>query len=129
MTMPTSISLADARPTPVTHVFLPIQDGPEAKFANAVGATIISAQETLAVEIVRPKTDAAQQTARVVIWDPVEGSVNGQQAVLRGSSASCSFKFPPGATLAEKEDIVKMMANALINADIKSAVTNGTPLI
>jgi hypothetical protein len=129
MTMPSSISLADARPTPVSHVFSPIQDGPEAKFANAVGSTIISSQETLAVEVVRPKTDAAQQTARVVIWDPVEGTVDGQAVVLRGLSATASFKFPPGSTLAEKEDIVKMMANALLNADIKSAIANGTPFI
>lgn len=124
-----NIVLADKEATPVNHTFGPIQDGAEAKWANAVGSTIISSQETLALEIGRPKTDAAQQTARVVIWDPVEGTVNGQQAVLRGLSSSSSFKFPPGSTLQEKKNIVEMTANALKDPVLVAAIVNGTPVI
>lgn len=127
MPIPASISLLDS--DAVAHVFTPIQDGSEAKFVNGVGATILGGQETLAVEVIRPKTDTAQHTARVVIWDPVEGTVDGRQVVLYGSSATVSFKFPPNATLDDKEDIMKMMAQALIDTDIVSAVTNGTPFI
>lgn len=129
MTMPTSISLLDAKSTPLAHVFDPIQDGSEAKFANTGDSTILSGQETLAVEIGRPKTDAAQATARVVLWDPVEGTVDGQLKVLRGLSAVASFKFPPGSTRAEKKDIVTMLRNALANPDILSAITEGRPFI
>lgn len=129
MAIPATIVLADAETVPVNHTFTPIQDGENAKFVNGTGSTILSSQETLAVEIVRPKTDAAQAQARVVIWDPVEGTVDGQQKVLRGSSAAVSFKFAPGTTLQEKKNIVKMMANALVNADIVGAITNGTPFI
>lgn len=125
----TSIAVADAKATPVTHTFTLIEDGANSKWANAVGSSIISGQETLAVEIGRPKTDAAQQTARVVIWDPVEGAVDGKTQVLYGLSASASFKFPPGATEGEKKDIVKMMANALLNADVSAAVVGGLPFI
>jgi hypothetical protein len=127
--MPSSIALADAETSPVTHTFTPIQDGEVAKFVNTTGSTIISSQETLVVEVVRPKTDAAQQTSRVVLWDPVEGTVDSQTVVLRGSSGAASFKFPPGATLQEKKNIVKMTANALLNADVVAAITTGTPMI
>lgn len=129
MQMPTSIVLADAESTPVNHTFLPLQDGAEAKLVNTTGSTILSSQETLAVEITRPKTDTAQATARVVIWDPVEGTVDGQTVVLRGLSGSASFKFPPGSTLQEKKNNVRLLANALLNADVVSAVTNSTPFI
>lgn len=129
MTMPTSIVLADAKSTPVDHTFEPIQDGEISKFVNGTGATILSAQESLAVEVIRPKTDAAQAQARVVLWDPVEGTRDGQQVVLYGLSATSSFKFPPGSTLQEKKDIVKMMANALVNPDIVEAIANGRPFI
>lgn len=129
MAMPTSISLLDKQATPVAHVFTPIQDGPESKFVNTTGSTILSGQETLAVEISRPKTDAAQLSARVVIWDPKEGLVDGQTVILYGCSGSASFKFPPGSSLQDKKDMVEMLANALKNADIVSAVTTGTPFI
>lgn len=129
MQMPTSIVLADAESTPVNHTFLPLQDGAEAKLVNATGSTIISSQETLAVEITRPKTDTAQAQARIVIWDPVEGTVDGQVQVLRGLSASTSFKFPPGSSLQEKKNVVKMMANALLNADVVTAITTSSPFI
>lgn len=125
MAIPATIDLLDYEATPVTHTFTPIQDGPEAKFVSAMGATILSAQEVLTVEVLRPKTDTAQQTARVVIWDPVEGAVDGQQTVLRGSSAACVFKFPPGATLQEKKNIRRLMFGALANADIGDAIDNG----
>lgn len=123
-----NVVLGDAQsPTPVNHTFTPIQDGPDAKFVNMSSGTILAGQETLAVEILRPKTDAAQATARVVIWDPVEGTVDGQTVALRGAAASASFKFAPGCTEQEKKDIVKMLANALINADIVNAIAKATP--
>lgn len=125
MAIPATIDLLDFEATPVTHTFTPIQDGPEAKFVSAMGATILSAQETLTVEIQRPKTDTAQQTARVVIWDPVEGTVDGQQVVLRGSSAAVVFKFPAGATVQEKKNLRRMISGALANADIGAAIDNG----
>jgi hypothetical protein len=123
-----NVVLGDAQsPTPVNHTFTPIQDGPETKWVNQSSGTILAGQETLAVEIIRPKTDAAQATARVVIWDPVEGTVDGQTVALRGSAGSSSFKFPPGSTEQEKKDVVKMMANALINPDIVNAIVKATP--
>lgn len=128
MAMPNSIVLADAESTPANHTFVPIQDGADTRLINGTGATILSGQETLAVEVIRPKTDAAQLTARVVLWDPVEGTVDGQTVVLRGSSGTASFKFPPGSTLQERKNVMKMLANACIDADIVAAVTNGIPL-
>jgi hypothetical protein len=127
--MPSSIVLQDAAATPVSHTFLPIQDGPVARFINETGAVTLAGQETLEVEVIRPKTDAAQQTGRVVIWDPVEGSVDGQTKVLYGLSAAANFKFPPGSSLQQKKDIVKMLSYALTVSTIVDAVVNGKPLI
>jgi len=129
MTMPTSISLSDAAATPVAHVFTPIQNGAESKWVNATGATTIAGQETLAVEVQRAKTDAAQHKARVVLWDPFEVTVDSQTKVAHGNSIAVNITFAPGSTLQDKKDILKMMANALTNADIVSAVTNVTPFI
>lgn len=129
MAIPATIVLADAEATPVNHTFTPVQDGPVAKFVNSTGATLLSGQETLAVEVHRPKTDAAQGEARVVTWDPVEGNVDGQMKVLRGLSATTTFKFPPGTTIQERKNLRKMHANALANADILSAIENMVPFI
>lgn len=129
MSMPTSIVLADAETTPVNHTFVPIQDGPESKWVNTTGAITISGQETLAVEIQRAKTDAAQNKARVVIWDPVEVTVDSQTTVARGCSGAANFTFAPGASVQEKKNVLKMLANALINTDIIDAVVNGKPFI
>lgn len=130
MTMPTSISLEDATsPTPVAHVYSPVQDGSIAVLVNTAGATTVAGQETLQVEVNRARTDAAQNTSRVVLWDPKEVTVNGVTGVGYGLSGACTFKFPPGSTLQDKKDIVKKMANALQNSDIVTAVTESKPFI
>lgn len=127
--MPNNIVLADAQATPVNHTFVCIEDGATARYINETGALTLSGQETLVVEVIRPKTDAAQSNNRVVIWDPVEGTVDGKTSVLYGNSSAVNFKFAPNATLQEKKDIVKMTANALLNADVVSAVTTGRPIM
>lgn len=123
-----SIDLADKEATPVTHTFTLIQSGPKAMWVNAVGSTIISSQETLTLEIGRPQTDAAQQTARVVILDPVEGTVDGRQVVLRQLSGATVFKFPPGSSRQEKLNQVELQRNALGNPDIVAAIVDGIPV-
>lgn len=129
MAIPATIVLADKESTPVNHTFAPVQDGPIAQFVNGAGASTVTGQESLQVEILRPKTDAAMSQARVVLWDPVEGVVDGQTKVIRGMSAVTTFKFPPGTTLQERKNLVKMHTNALANADIVGAIENMTPFI
>ena len=125
MAIPASISLLDA--AAVAHVFTPIQDGPEAKFVNGTGATILSTQEVLTVEVNRAKTDNAQSTGRVVVLDPKEGTVDGKTQVLYSNSGSAVLKFAPNASESEKKDTMRMLAQALINTDVVDAICNGKP--
>lgn len=129
MAIPATIVLADAETVPVNHTFTPIQDGPEAKYINSAGATILASQETLAVEVSRGKTDESPSKGRVVLWDPKEGTVDSKTVVLYGNSGSANFTFAPAATVQEKKNVMKMLVQACSNPDIIVAVTEGKPFI
>lgn len=110
-----NISVNDATtPTPVAHVFTPVQDGPSARYANEAGAQTLKGQETLGFDIKRASDARSANTARITMYDPTEvAAVDGTYSVKYGSSSDLRFNFAQGATLQERKDLVTMSINAL----------------
>lgn len=112
-----NISVNDATtPTPVAHVFVPIQDGSDARYVNDAGAQTIKGQETIGLSIKRASTNGSAQVARATMYDPKEVSNgDGTYTVSHGNSSDCRFNFSPMATEQERLDLMTMTI-ALLSA-------------
>lgn len=124
-----NIAVNDGKATPVSHVFVGIADGDDARFVNDAGALTLKGQETLNISIKRSTGGTQASTARVTLWDPVEVTdvSTGLAKVDHGSSADLRWNFAPGSTEAERKDVVMLSVNAAI-AQI-STITKLLPLL
>lgn len=110
-----NITASDATtPTPVVHTFVPVMDGPNAKYINDAGAFTLKGQETLGFEIKRATDNRSANTARLTMWDPVEvQAVDGTYSVSHGNSFDLRFNYAQAATLQKRLDLVTIAINVL----------------
>lgn len=109
-----NVVLQDATtPTPVSHTFVPIQDGANAKYVNESAQTL-KGQETLQFNAMKSSDGKQASKASITMWDPTEvAGVAGVYEVAYGSSADLRFNFAPQATLLERQNLVRMAKNAI----------------
>lgn len=109
-----NISVADATtPTPVSHVFVPVQDGAEARYVNDAGAQTLKGQETLGLDIKRATGGTSPHTARLTMWDPTEvANADGTYRVNHGNSCDLRFNFAQASSLQERLNLITMAINA-----------------
>lgn len=110
-----NISVDDATtPTPVAHVFVPVQDGAEARYVNEAGSQTLKGQETLGLDIKRASGGTSPHVARLTMWDPTEVlNTDGTYRVNHGSSCDLRFNFAQASSLQERLNLMTMAINAL----------------
>lgn len=113
---------------PAAHTFAPVTtDGALARLANR-SATTPQGFETMIVEVKPPANSQGAHRVRIGIGDPVEVTVSGVVSVDHLSSAEVVFNISQKATLQERKDLLKLMANTLANATIVTVVENVEPI-
>lgn len=123
-----NIAVNDATtPTPLSHVFVGIADGKQARYVNDAGAQTLKGQETLNFDVDRVTSSAQSKPNHVAVsmWDPKEvAAVDGTYSVSHGSSSKTDFNFAQKATAQERLDLVTMHINALtaLKSDIVAMI-------
>lgn len=118
-----SFTVNDGASTPVAQTFtIANRDGSATTFRN-MAAGLVRGQQLLSHEIRLGKTNGAANRALINLQTPVEGTVDGQTAVLRTSSFKVEANFAPDASESERATAYGLLLNALGNADVKSSVT------
>lgn len=140
--MASNIVLADAQGTPANHTFVPVGRDPKAVYwfedqsaANAIGNWKIS------IELMKPPTPTAKQSsegrtirARIGLHEPILETVSN--ATVSGIAPAptvsyvprsfSEFVLPERATLQNRKDLRKMMANLLADSQIIAVVESLT---
>lgn len=122
-----NIVLTDGQATPVDHTFIPIADGANSAWVNPTGASTVQGQEALRIEIVRGKTDTADNTARVVLVDPQEATVDGVVKKVGEVSLSINLRATPGCSAAMVNDVLAMATDLLGESAVRTSLKNFTP--
>lgn len=125
-----SIVLVDATsPTPVSHTFVPIADGAISQWINSTGALSVSGQESLKVEITRGKTDTADSTARVVLVDPQEATVDGVAKKVSEVSISVNVRATPGTSPDMVNNAMEMLESLMGDTAFRDSIKYFRPQI
>lgn len=125
-----NIVLVDATsPTPVSHTFVPIADGAISQWINSTGALSVSGQESLKVEIARGKTDTADSTARVVLVDPQEATVDGVAKKVSEVSISINVRATPGTSPDMVNNAMEMLESLMGDTAFRDSIKYFRPQI
>lgn len=125
-----NIVLVDATsPTPVSHTFVPIADGATSQWINSTGALSVSGQESLKVEITRGKTDTADSTARVVLVDPQEATVDGVAKKVSEVSISINVRATPGTSPDMVNNAMEMLESLMGDTAFRDSIKYFRPQI
>lgn len=125
-----NIVLVDATsPTPVSHTFVPIADGAISQWINSTGALSVSGQESLKVEITRGKTDTADSTARVVLVDPQEATVDGVAKKVSEVSISINVRATPGTSPDMVNNAMEMLESLMGDTAFRDSIKYFRPQI
>lgn len=123
-----NIVVNDAEVTPVAHTFAPVTtDGALAELANRSAVTP-QGFETLRAELKKPNGNRTAYALNLDLYDPVEGTVEGQSAVVRFSSCSLKFNFSPLSSVQERKNLIKIAQNLLGHATVTSMAENLEPI-
>jgi hypothetical protein len=123
-----NIAVNDDQTTPVTHTFAPVTtDGALAKFANRAASTPAT-YETLSLELQPPSGPNGAYSLLAKMNDPVEATVDGQIVAVRNNSFSLRINFAQTSTSQERIDTLKLAANTLLHATVKSMAQNVEPI-
>jgi hypothetical protein len=136
--MASNIVLADALGTPVNHTFIPVGRDKNGLFwfedqsqSNAIGFWKIS------IELVKPSAPAARQSsegrtarARIALHEPILETVSNNTVSGIAPAPTVSyicrsfseFVMPERASLQNRKDLRKMMANSLADAQVVAVV-------
>lgn len=123
-----TISVNDAKGTPVAHAFTPVTtDGQLAKWANRTAATTPQGFELLNVELRAPVGKDAAYRLLASGYFPTEVTVNGVTSVDRSNSWKLDCNFSSKSTSQERLDEIKLISGILDHATVKSMVQNLEP--
>lgn len=126
--MPAIANIVVNDAVPAAHTFAPVTtDGGLARLANR-NSTTPQGFETMVVEVKAPTNSQGAHRVRIGIGDPVEVTVSGVTSVDHLSSAEVTFNISQKATLQERKDLLKLMANTLANASIVTVIENIEPI-
>jgi hypothetical protein len=129
-TMPAigNIVINDAATTPLAHTFSPVTtDGQTGQLANRAAA-IPSGYEKLKMEMRPPSSPTAAYSLLVDMTNPVVGTVDGAQTVVRSNNGNLRLNFGPQSTVQERKDQLKLWQNLLGHATTIAMVTDVEPL-
>lgn len=123
----TTLTINDGKATPAAHAFSPgTTDGRKAKFVNRAGE-LLNGQERLEIEVVEPRSATGAHRVIGSMTLPIVETVAGVQVVTRTEKANFDFNFPQSGTIAERKDLVALVANLLANATIQGQIANVEP--
>lgn len=124
------INLSDATPgTPAVHSFTPIASGRKAEFVNMAGALTVRGQETLTLEVIRAKTDNAENSARAVLVLPQEATADGVTTRVGEVSISLSVRATKSIPKQAVLNALAMMSDFTSENVVKGAIGDFVPLI
>lgn len=124
MAIPASFSLADAKPTPVTHVFTTIFN-PEGGLVAATDAPA-DLRYTLNLYVGNHRSGAEQRN--LVTKVPVIQVVDGVSRRMGYDMVSTLLTTSDYSTVQHRKDALKIHENALANAVLRGAMENMTKI-
>lgn len=117
-----NIVINDAATTPLAHTFSPVTtDGQTGRYANRAGA-IPQGFENLSLEMRPPSSQTAAYRLVANMANPVVGTVDGAQAVVRSANGSLTLNFSQTGTAQERKDQLKLWSNLLAHATVVNMV-------
>lgn len=123
-----TITINDGESTPVAHAFAPVTtDGARAKLANR-SATSPLGFETLAIEVIEPKSAGQAYAVRVTGYDPVIATVDGTDQVVRFNSFELKMNFSGQSSAQERKNARVMLQNLLANATMVTVIESLEPI-
>lgn len=122
-----AIAINDGKATPVTHTFSPNgKDGTAVQWANRA-VSLLSGQELLTIEVVRPKNPKSAARVLFTMYRPVVAVVDGVDTVVRYSKETATLNFPQDGTAADRKDSIVLWTNLFTNASVRACVENLEP--
>lgn len=123
-----SISINDAKATPVAHVFDPVTtNGSAGRLANRA-ASIPSGFETLTLELREPASVNGAYRLLGKMSFPTVAAVDGTDKVVRNDSATIEVNFSQQSTAQDRKDRVKLISNLFAHATIVAMAEKVEPL-
>lgn len=123
-----NIVIADDKPTPVNHTFVPNgrppYDGGHLAIWKVAGSTLLE-DKVLKVLL---RDSGTKLKSRISLEIPVVATevINGvsRPTLVRVEIGAVELTHDRGSTVQEREDTLVMLGNACLNAAIKTAVSN-----
>lgn len=117
----TTLVINDGAETPVAQTFSIFDRTALASaFRNGI-ASLVRGSQKFVHEVRLGKTAGAANRVLISLTAPIEGTVDGQVAVVRSHLLKAEINFSPDASEIERQTVYGLFANALQNADVKSA--------
>lgn len=117
----TSLTINDGANTPVAQTFsITDRTGLMSAFRNGA-ASLVRGAQNLVHRVSLGKNKGAANAVMIELSYPVEGTVEGQTAVIRTHKARAEIFFSPDAPELERQTFYGLFANALAHADVKQA--------
>lgn len=124
-----SITINDGKATPVAHTFNPTQSVPPTYNENGVANQPVIGESTVTINLKRGNGDAVNR-ARITLRIPVlettsGGTYSGYEAppkVAYFNQITVEALLPNRSTPDQRKDLRVMMANALMDAQVVSAI-------
>lgn len=117
----TSITVNDGAPTPVAQTFSIVDRTALASVYRNMAAALVRGSQNFTHEVRLAKTNGGANRVLMQLVAPVEGTVNGQTAVIRSSLFKVECNFSPDAPESERQTQYGLLINLLSQADVKTA--------
>lgn len=119
--MPVIGSIAVNDSVPAAHTYAPVTtNGSLAEFANRASGTTPNGWELMNIEVRKPSAKDGATKVVMTFYDPSEVTVAGVTSLDRFNSAKLEFNYSQKSTSVERLNLETKVANALLNATVKS---------
>lgn len=122
-----ALTINDGQSPAVSHTFSPVTtNGSLAKWADR-SPSIPAGFLTISHEVLPPSGNRTVNRITMGFYIPVVAQVDGQDQVVRYSSAQVTLNIHPDATLQDRKDLLAYVANFASQAAVKTSVENVEP--
>lgn len=131
MPLMANITVNNGEPTPVAQEFVPnTNDGKTATWVRTGATSVQNLLLTLSTSKLKLKGPYVKEVSKIsgAVRYPITSVIDGVTVEVASCYGSFQFAIPDVATMAHKQDIEALLANAIQSAFVKDVVENGSAI-